>query len=303
MLLVDSVLLVSILLASFSIRLGYWYYPESDLVWVIFGAPVVASIIFVRFGLYRAVIRYIGFKALWAIVQAVSLYALVWGVIGFMVAIEGIPRSVILINWVLSLLAIGGVRVAARLALSNNVEFSIFNFELNGKSRGDKKRVLVYGAGDAGVQLVSALLHSSEYNPVGFIDDSNELQGNQIRGFNIYSVNSVERVINKLKVDEVLIAMPSASRTKRLDIINTLEPYPVLVRMLPGVAELAEGKVSIKDLLGRESVVANKDLLGRNITNKVAVVTGAGGSIGSELCRQIVFLKPKVFLGKIRVNF
>ena len=303
MLLVDSVLLISILLASFSIRLGHWYYPESDLIWVIFGAPVVASIIFVRFGLYRAVIRYIGFKALWAIVQAVSLYALVWGVIGFMVAIEGIPRSVILINWVLSLLAIGGVRVAARLALSNNVEFSIFNFELNGKSRGDKKRVLVYGAGDAGVQLVSALLHSSEYNPVGFIDDSNELQGNQIRGFNIYSVNSVERVINKLKVDEVLIAMPSASRTKRLDIINTLEPYPVLVRMLPGVAELAEGKVSIKDLLGRESVVANKDLLGRNITNKVAVVTGAGGSIGSELCRQIVFLKPKVFLGKIRVNF
>ena len=303
MLLADSVLLVSILLASFSIRLGYWYFPESDLVWVIFGSPVVASIIFVRFGLYRAVIRYIGFKALWAIVQAVSLYALVWGVIGFMVAIEGIPRSVILINWVLSLLAIGGVRVAARLALSNNVEFSIFNFELNGKSRGDKKRVLVYGAGDAGVQLVSALLHSSEYNPVGFIDDSNELQGNQIRGFNIYSVNSVERVINKLKVDEVLIAMPSASRTKRLDIINTLEPYPVLVRMLPGVAELAEGKVSIKDLLGRESVVANKDLLGRNITNKVAVVTGAGGSIGSELCRQIVFLKPKVFLGKIRVNF
>ena len=303
MLLIDSVLLISILLASFSIRLGYWYFPESDLVWVIFGAPVVASIIFVRFGMYRAVIRYIGFKALWAIVQAVSLYALVWGVIGFMVAIEGIPRSVILINWVLSLLAIGGVRVAARLALSNNVEFSIFNFELNGKSRGDKKRVLVYGAGDAGVQLVSALLHSSEYNPVGFIDDSNELQGNQIRGFNIYSVNSVERVINKLKVDEVLIAMPSASRTKRLDIINTLEPYPVLVRMLPGVAELAEGKVSIKDLLGRESVVANKDLLGRNITNKVAVVTVAGGSIGSELCRQIVFLKPKVFLGKIRVNF
>ena len=305
MLFADSVALVLILLASFSIRLGYWYYPESDLVWVIFGAPVVASIIFVRFGLYRAVIRYIGFKALWAIVQAVSLYALVWGAIGFMVATDGIPRSVILINWVLSLLAIGGVRIFARALLSENTNFKflMFNFELNGKSQGDKKRVLVYGAGDAGVQLVSALSHSSEYNPVGFIDDSNELQGNQIRGLNIYSVNSIERVINKLKVDEVLIAMPSASRTKRLDIINTLEPYPVLVRMLPGVAELAEGKVSIKDLLGRESVVANKDLLGRNITNKVAVVTGAGGSIGSELCRQIVFLKPKVFLGKIRVNF
>jgi FlaA1/EpsC-like NDP-sugar epimerase len=304
MLFADSVALVLILLASFSIRLGYWYFPQDDLIWVVLGAPVVASIIFVRFGLYRAVIRYIGFKALWTVVQAVSLYALVWGVIGFMVAVDGIPRSVILINWMLSLLAIGGLRVVARLALSQNVEFSIFNFELNSKSQSDKKRVLVYGAGDAGIQLVSALSHSSEYNPVGFIDDSNELQGNQIRGLNIYSVNSIERVINKLKVDEVLIAMPSASRAKRLDIINTLEPYPVLVRMLPGVAELAEGKVSIgdlrevsiKDLLGRESVVANKDLLGRNITDKVVVVTGAGGSIGSELCRQIVFLKPKALI-------
>ena len=299
MLLVDSVLLVSILLASFSIRLGYWYFPQSDLVWVIFGAPVVASIIFVRFGLYRAVIRYIGFKALWAIVQAVSLYALVWGVIGFMVAIEGIPRSVILINWILSLLAIGGLRVVARWLLTREG-----GLKSGTQSSGACKKVLVYGAGDAGIQLVSALSHSSEYNPVGFIDDSNELQGNQIRGLNICSVNSIERVINKLKVDEVLIAMPSASRTKRLDIINTLEPYPVLVRMLPGVAELAEGKVSIgdlrevsiKDLLGRESVEANKDLLGKNITNKVVVVTGAGGSIGSELCRQIVFLKPKALI-------
>ncbi|SMN16780.1 UDP-N-acetylglucosamine 4,6-dehydratase [uncultured Candidatus Thioglobus sp.] len=308
MLLVDSVFLVSILLASFSIRLGYWYFPQSDLIWVIFGAPIVASIIFVRFGLYRAVIRYIGFKALWAIVQAVSLYALVWGVIGFMVAIDGIPRSVILINWVLSLLAIGGVRVAARVALSNNVEFSMLNFKwkINGKSKSDdgKKRVLVYGAGDAGIQLVSALAHSSEYNPVGFIDDLNELQGNQIVGLGVYSVDNIAGVITKLKVDEVLIAMPSASRTKRLDIINVLEPQPVLVRMLPGVAELAEGKVSIgdlrevniKDLLGRDTVEANKSLLGKNITNKVVMVTGAGGSIGSELCRQILFLKPKALI-------
>jgi len=304
MLLVDSILLVSILLASFSIRLGYWYFPQDDLIWVVFGAPVVASIIFVRFGLYRAVIRYLGFKALWAIVRAVSLYALVWGVIGFMAAVDGIPRSVILINWVLSLLAIGGVRIFARTLLSGNSNFKwlMFNFELNSQS--DKKQVLVYGAGDAGVQLVSALEHSSEYNPVGFVDDAQALQGNHIRGLDVYSIDAIEGVISKLKVDEVLIAMPSASRTKRLAIINQLEPYPVLVRMLPGVAELAEGKVSIgdlrevsiKDLLGRESVEANKALLGKNITDKTVVVTGAGGSIGSELCRQIVFLKPKVLI-------
>ena len=299
MLLADSFVLVSILLASFSIRLGYWYFPESDLVWVIFGAPVVASIIFVRFGLYRAVIRHISFKTLWAIVQAVSLYALVWGVIGFMMSVEGIPRSVILINWILSLLAIGGLRIVARWLLTRE-SGSQNSTQLGANS----KKVLVYGAGDAGIQLVSALEHSPEYNPVGFVDDAQALQGNHIRGLDVYSIDAIEGVISKLKVDEVLIAMPSASRTKRLNIINQLEPQPVLVRMLPGVAELAEGKVSIgdlrevsiKDLLGRESVEANKDLLGKNISNKVVVVTGAGGSIGSELCRQIVFLKPKALI-------
>ena len=299
MLFVDSVILVLILLASFSIRLGHWYFPQSDLIWVIFGAPVVASIIFVRFGLYRAVIRYVGFKALWSIVQAVSLYALVWGVIGFMVAVDGIPRSVILINWALSLLAIGGFRFVARWLLTRDG-----NLKSSAQSGANCKKVLVYGAGDAGIQLVSALVHSSEYKPVGFIDDLKELQGHQITGLNVYSIDVIEGVISKLHVDEVLIAMPSASRTKRLAVIDQLEPYPVHVRMLPGVAELAQGKVSIgdlrevsiKDLLGRDTVEANKELLSKNITDKVVVVTGAGGSIGSELCRQIVFLKPKALI-------
>ncbi len=299
MLLVDSMLLVMILLVSFSIRLGYWYFPESDLIWVILGSPIIAIPIFVRFGLYRAVIRYIGFKALWAIVQAVSLYALVWGVVGFMAAVNGIPRSVIFINWVLSLLVIGGLRIFARLLLTkDNLARS------DTSSCKDYKKVLVYGAGDAGIQLVSALEYSSEYKPVAFVDDSKELQGNQISGLTIYSIDEISHVINNSNVDEVLIAMPSASRTKRLSIIDKLEPYPVLVRMLPGVAELAGGKVSvdglrkvsIKDLLGRDMVEANKELLGKNIFNKVVMVTGAGGSIGSELCRQIVFLKPKALI-------
>ena len=298
MLFLDSVLLVSILLVSFSIRLGYWYFPHSDLIWAILGAPIIAIPIFVRFGLYRAIIRYIGFKALWNVIQAVSLYALVWGIIGFMVATDGIPRSVILINWGLSLLVIGGLRIMARWFLTRDGNAKNTNVFSN------CKRALVYGAGDAGIQLVSALEYSKEYYPIGLIDDSKELQGNQIRGLDIYSIDNIGDVINKFKVDEVLIAMPSASRTSRLAIIDKLEPYPVLVRMLPGVAELAEGKVnigdlreiSIKDLLGRDTVVAKKGLLGKNITNKVVIVTGAGGSIGSELCRQIAFLKPKTLI-------
>ena len=308
MLVADSILLVIILLASFSVRLGYWYWPEDDLLWPILGTPIIAIPIFVRFGLYRAVIRYINFRALWVVVQAVSLYALVWGLIGFIAAVDGIPRTVIFINWVLSLLAIGGLRFVARTILSGDFKSFTQRYFLRPNLRSEidrkSKRAIVYGAGNAGVQLVSALEHSSEYNPVGFIDDAKELQGNQIEGLTIFSLDEITDVIDKLGVDEVLIAMPSTSRAKRRDIIDKLEPYPVVVRILPGVAELAEGKVtiddlreiSIKDLLGRDTVVAKKGLLGKNITNKVVIVTGAGGSIGSELCRQIAFLKPKTLI-------
>jgi FlaA1/EpsC-like NDP-sugar epimerase len=293
-LLFDSILLVSILLFSFSLRLGYWYFPESDLVWVIFGAPVIAVPIFIRFGLYRSIVRYMGFKDIRAIVQAVSLYALIWGVVGFMAAVEGIPRSVVLINWILSLMIIGGLRILMRQLLNNDSRLS---FLKNGESV-IRKHVLIYGAGDAGIQLSAALEHTSEYKPVGFIDDSLELQGSQIRGLRIYSMNNISKLLKKLDISEVLIAIPSISRTRRLFIINQLESLAVVVRALPGVAEIAQGKVSVSDLhkvnvvdlLGRDVVKPNQDLLSKNITNKVVMVTGAGGSIGSELCRQIINL-------------
>ena len=287
----DSILIILILLASFSMRLGYWYFPGEELSWVIFGAPIISTPIFVYFGIYRAVIRHIGSKALWDIVQAVSLYALIWGSVGFITVVWAIPRSVILINWILSLLIIVGFRVVARGWLSD-------------RDVDNKKRVLVYGAGDAGVQLVSALEQSSEYLSVGFVDDDRSLQGRQIRGLTIFSENDIENLIVKLKLDEVLIAMPSASRNRRLAIIEKLGLYPVSVRVLPGVSELAEGKISIgdlreisiKDLLGREIVKPNESLLSKKINNKVVAVTGAGGSIGSELCRQILSLKPKALI-------
>ncbi|WXT99902.1 MAG: UDP-N-acetyl-alpha-D-glucosamine C6 dehydratase [Catillopecten margaritatus gill symbiont] len=300
MLSVDSVLLIGILLASFSIRLGYWYFPESDLVWVILGAPVIAVPIFIHFGLYRSVIRYMGFRDVRTIVQAVSLYALIWGVVGFMAAVEGIPRSVILINWVLSLVVVGGLRVAIRSLLSYGSGLSL----LKDSTNGGQKRVLIYGAGGAGVQLSAALEGTSEYKPVGFIDDSTELQGSQIRGLRIYSMVGIKDLLEKLRISEVLIAMPSVSRSVRAEIINNLEVHPVVVRALPGIAELAQGrvsvgdlrKVSIEDLLGRDVVAPNQALLGKNITDKIVMVTGSGGSIGSELCRQIVSLQPSALV-------
>ena len=289
---VDSLALIIVLLASFSVRLGDWYFPSNDLVWLIFSAPIIAIPIFIYFGLYTAVIRYIGFDALWRVSKAASLYALIWGIIGLMSGVNDLPRSVVLINWVQAIFAIGGLRISARWILYGS-KLKIEN------SHG--LNVIIYGAGDAGLQLVSALMRSSQYNPVGFIDDSKELQNNQVSGLNIFPVEKIESLISKLKVDEILIAMPSVSRARRGLILKKLEQYPVKVRILPGMSELAQGKVSIddlrkvniKDLLGRNVAEPNKKLLGANITNKVVMITGAGGSIGSEISRQIIFLKPK----------
>ena len=284
--LIDAIILIGVLLTSFSMRLGYWYWPENDLFWVIVGAPLIAFPIFMQFGLYHGIVRFLGLQALWAIVKAVSLYALIWGIIGFMSAIEGIPRSVILINWLLAILSIGGLRMIARWMLSGANDLT------------DQKNVIIYGAGSAGRQLANALLQSREYKPVAFIDDAKDLISQHINGIKVYSIDRVELLIQKYNVDEALLALPSASRQRRNEIINFLEPYPILVRILPGVSELAQGKievedlrtVSIDDLLGREPVKPQQSLLQENIKDKVVMVTGAGGSIGSELCRQIIKL-------------
>jgi FlaA1/EpsC-like NDP-sugar epimerase len=294
--LVDFFIVVLTLLASFSVRLGVWYIPNIDLVWLIFGAPFIAIVIFIRFGLYRTVLRYASFDAMWAILQAVSLYALVWGVIGFLSGLDGIPRSVMLINWIFLLIAIGGIRMFIRWLLTKKV-----GFKNSYKADDNSNKVLIYGAGEAGIQLAGALKHSFEYAPVGFIDDLKELQGNYIGGLEVYSPVDIGDVIDKLKIEEVLIAMPSTSRLVREKIIKALDSYSVIVRALPSLSDLAGGKVSIndlrkvniKDLLGRGAVSANQALLSKNITGKVVMVTGAGGSIGSELSRQIIKLNPK----------
>ena len=295
MLLVDAIAIIVAILAAFSMRLGSWYWPDSDLIWAVFGAPIIAIPIFVRFGLYRAIIRFIGFKALWAIVQAVALYALLWGVIGFMASFDGIPRSVVLINWLLAVMAIGGSRMIGRWILS----------EAESREGAlECQNVVVYGAGSAGRQLSIALTQSNEYNPIAFIDDNSEMHRQSINGIEIISRNDLELLVKQKNVTEVLLAIPTMSSSRRNEIIHYLEPYPVRVRSLPSVSELAQGKVkladlrevSVKDLLGRESVIANKDLLSLNIVNKVVMVTGAGGSIGAELCRQILFIKPKMLI-------
>jgi FlaA1/EpsC-like NDP-sugar epimerase len=294
MLLFDSCSVITSLFFAFSLRMGYFYYPtdNNNLLIAMIASPILALPIFYFFGLYREVIRYVGFKALWRVNQAATLYAILWALMVFMAVVDGIPRSVILINWAIVILSIGGSRFFVRWLIS---EANIINV------LPQKCNVLIYGAGSAGRELCTALYQSNEYKPVAFVDNDSELYHQSINGIKVFTEDDIAGLIQKHNVKEVLLAMPSITRIIRREIINRLEPYPVLVRSLPSLTELAQGKVSVNDLfeidlidlLGREPVKSNIQLLKTNITNKVVLVSGAGGSIGSELCRQIIYMKPK----------
>ncbi|MDC3315645.1 polysaccharide biosynthesis protein [Candidatus Thioglobus sp.] len=287
----DAFSIVCIIYAAFWIRLGHFFYPTNNefLLIIIYGSPLLAMPIFTGFGLYSEMVRFVGFKALWNIIQASSIYAMLWGLIVLLTHIHPMPRSVILINWVLVILVIGSSRLFARWLFSEAIS---------------QNRVVIYGAGSAGRQLLNALKQSKEYNPIAFIDDTENIHNTIINGLKVYSPDNLQGLIDTKDVKAVLIAMPSLKRAQRQEIISFLEPYKVEVRSVPGVAELAQGKVKVNDLLeinltdllGRVSVKPNKELFEKNISNKVVMVTGAGGSIGSELCRQIIILKPKTLV-------
>ena len=294
MVLFDACTVIASIFLAFSLRLGHFYYPTGNnhLLLIMIASPILALPIFYAFGFYREVIRYVGFKALWQINQATTLYAVLWALISFMAVIEGIPRTVILINWSIVLMSVGGSRFFARWILSQE---NITN------PLSQKRNVLIYGAGSAGRELCTALYQSSEYNPAAYVDNSVELYRQSINGLEVFNEDDIEDLIQKHNIKEVLLALPSISRRRRNEIIAILNPLPINVRSLPSVSELAQGKVkiddlrdvSIKDLLGREPVKPNEELLKLKITGKVVLVTGAGGSIGSELCRQIILQKPK----------
>lgn len=300
MLLVDLALLSVSLWASFSLRLGEMYRPDENIIPIILVAPFVALLIFRMLGLYSVVIRYIGFQALWDIVKAVSLYSLVIGVLVFLTGASWFPRSIIFINWVLLIILIGGSRLAARWWLSDHQQSSLFS----DKKENNRKNIIIYGAGSAGVQLVKSLDYSREFRPVAFIDDDETLKNHYVHGISVYPFSEFPALIEEYAVNHVLMAIPSASKARRNEIVLMLEPYPIRVLTIPSLDEITQGRVKIDDirevevgdLLGRDSVAPNQKLMGQNISNKVVMVTGAGGSIGAELCRQILGERPEKLL-------
>lgn len=298
---VDSVLVMSALWVAFSLHLGELYILKGD-IWILFClSPILAVPIFIRFELYRAIIRYIGGRAIWAIFQAISLYIVIFTVVAFQTKLGMVPRTVPALNWLVLLFFIGGSRFIARWWLADVYSGLVSNTA----NLGCTKNVIIYGAGHAGVQLASALECGKEFESFAFIDDDKLLHKQKVNGLRIYSMTALAYLIEKYQITDILLAIPSASRARRSEIIRLLEPYPVHVRTIPGMSDIAQGKikfdevqeVDIVDLLGRDAVIPDPSLLSANITNKVVMVTGAGGSIGSELCRQIIALQPaKVIL-------
>jgi len=255
---------------------------------VYFLTTLSSIIVFLRLGLYRAVVRYMGNEAVIAVIKGVSISALIVGALVFLTRAEGIPRSIPFIYWGLALFFVGGSRFIVWFYYQ-----SIFKVEC--------EKVAIYGAGDAGRQLLTALRQGAEYEAVLFIDDDRKLKGRVINGVRVYRPHHLPELIEKEGVSEILLAIPSVSARKKRKILSDLEPLPVHVKTIPVLADIVSGKskiaelseVDIEDLLGRDSVAPDNELFEKCIKNKVILVSGAGGSIGSELCRQIIKHEPR----------
>jgi FlaA1/EpsC-like NDP-sugar epimerase len=300
---VDVVLIWLALWLAFIVRLGIddMANPLVQHLWLFVSATVVAIPLFVRFGLYRAVMRYFGNDALITIIKAISLSSLILGVFVYLYSNHQtiIPRSIIFNYWWLSLVMVGGVRLAMRQFFLGDWFTAAQHVPFTNRDNG-LPRVAIYGAGAAGNQLVAALRIGRVMRPVAFIDDDDTITNRVISGLQVYNPRHIKKMIDVTGAQEVLLAVPSSSRGRRREILGFLEGYPLHVRSVPGFMDLASGRVKVDDiqevdigdLLGRDSVPAQAELLERCITSKAVLVTGAGGSIGSELCRQILELRP-----------
>ena len=286
---------LSLWLAVF-LRLDTFQLPDDRMIYLGLVAPVIAIPIFIRNGLYRAVIRYMASDMVWVVLRAVTLYCMIWAVVVLLSGILGVPRSVVLIHWVVCLIFIGGSRFIVQW-LTNVYLTTLYESDDQSKVR----KVLIYGAGEAGVQLALGLSIHVETEVVGFIDDANLLHNQLIKGIKVYSSHNLDQLVTRTGASEILLAMPSVTRGRRTEILSMLESLPIPVRTLPDIASIATGKVKVQDireidiadLLGRESVPPDPVLMRKNIQGRVVLVTGAGGSIGAELCRQIAMLEPK----------
>jgi len=279
---------------AFGLRLDHWGHFQGQQWMVLIAAIGFSFPLFIAFGLYRAIFRYVGSAAFLSITRAFIIYTSIIFGIFTLIGVDDVPRSIGIIQPILLFIGIGASRYFVRYWLGSisNVEKAFHRAQ---------PVALIYGAGSAGRQLVLGISSNKEMLVKGFIDDDPHLQGSTINGISVYPNAGLQDLIHRLDITDVLLAIPSASQNRRSEIIASLNGCGVRVRTLPGLIDLASGRVRISDLhdldmndlLGRAVVPPEVGLLEKNIRNQVVLVTGAGGSIGSELCRQIIKFSPK----------
>ena len=297
---VDTSLCLISIWISFYLRLGEFVFLSSatSISMLMAGTVSVALAIpiFVGSGLYRAIFRFNGMPAMMTLARASLIYGILYSLIFTLIGFQGVPRTIGLIQPIIVFLLVGASRAAARILLGGLYQLEIKKSSL--------PQVLIYGAGSAGRQLASGMANSFEMRVVGFLDDDEKLHGHVLNGLNIYNPQDLDEISAQKCVTDVLLAMPSVSRERRNQILTMLSRMKLSVRTLPGLSDIATGKVTVSnireldidDLLGREPVKPNEQLINRNSHNKTVLVTGAGGSIGSELCRQLIKTKPRCLL-------
>jgi len=292
----DFVILLAVVWAAMSLRYGEAYVPpDAQVALLMLLAPLVTVATFFRFGLYRLVTRFIGFRGAMRIVGCVVLSVLIWALIVFLSGQHGIPRTVVIGYGVVAAVLVTLSRQLAGLLLKS-VGIAIPNLPLDI----ERKPVLIYGAGAMGVQLQDALRNVIDRETVGFIDAHPSMWGQYLGGVKVYRPEKLGHIIERAEVREVLLAAPEMKRRDRRQLLAELERHPVSVKVLPAIQDLATGRVGIsdvrplevEDLLGRDPVPPDRTLLARSIKGKAILVTGAGGSVGSELVRQILKQEP-----------
>ena len=290
---VDSIICVVAILLAFSLRLGDWQLWNAPIRSVLIVSFVIWPPIFLALGVYRSIFRFAGSGTITELARANTIYLFFMTVVFTFIGLPGVPRTIGILVPILFLLALVMSRIVVRYIISDLLGQRAFG--------GETKRVLIYGAGSAGQQLAISTRHYPGMYLLGFVDDDSRLRGQRLDGNPVYHSSDLVMQVERLGVTDILLAVPSMSRSKRKDIVDDLKRFGVHVQTLPQIQDIVAGKVSIADLrevevddlLGRDAVAPNDLLMGRTILGKTVMVTGAGGSIGSELCRQIMAIGPK----------